>query len=46
MRSSPPDYLLLFGWNHEKEIMQKESSHLSQNVKWIRYVPEVEIVKL
>lgn len=45
MRVNPPDYLLLFGWNHEKEIMQKESNNLNQNVKWIKYVPEVEVVK-
>jgi methylation protein EvaC len=45
MRLTPPDFLLLFGWNHEKEIMQKESNNLDQNVKWIKYVPEVEVVK-
>ena len=45
MRVTPPDFLLLFGWNHEKEIMQKESNNLNQNVKWIKYVPEVEVVK-
>lgn len=38
-----PDYLILFAWNHEQEIFTKEKSKLSSNVKWIKFVPEVEI---
>lgn len=44
MRLDPPDYLLLFAWNHEKEILEKESGALESHVKWIRFVPRVEVV--
>lgn len=44
MRQNPPDYLVLFAWNHEKEIMEKESGVLDPGVKWIRFVPRVEVV--
>lgn len=39
-----PDYALLFGYNHEKEIMAKEQEFLKQGGKWINYVPEVRVV--
>jgi len=39
-----PDYALLFGYNHEKEIMAKEKDFISQGGKWISYVPEVKII--
>lgn len=45
MRLNPPDYLVLFAWNHENEILAKESGVLDSNVKWIRFVPRVEIVQ-
>ncbi len=45
MRLNPPDYLVLFAWNHENEILAKESGVLDSNVKWIRFVPKVEIVQ-
>lgn len=45
MRLNPPDYLVLFAWNHEKEILAKESGVLDSSVKWIRFVPKVEIVQ-
>jgi methylation protein EvaC len=38
-----PDYALLFGYNHEKEIMEKEQEFIEQGGKWILYVPEIEI---
>jgi methylation protein EvaC len=44
MRANPPDYLVLFAWNHEIEILQKESVLTSQGIKWIRFVPEVEVM--
>lgn len=44
MRLNPPDYLVMFAWNHEKEIMEKESGILDSRVKWIRFVPRVEVV--
>jgi len=39
-----PDYALLFGYNHEKEIMAKEQEFMKQGGKWITYVPEVKII--
>ena len=39
-----PHYALLFGYNHEKEIMAKEQEFIAQGRKWITYVPEVRVV--
>jgi len=39
-----PDYALLFGYNHEKEIMAKEQNFIQQGGMWITYVPEVKII--
>lgn len=39
-----PDYALLFGYNHEKEIMAKEQEFMAQGGKWITYVPEVKVI--
>ena len=44
-RESKPDYVLLFAWNHAKEIMEKEKEYMNLNgIKWIIYVPDVKIV--
>ncbi len=42
-RKNYPDYALLFAYNHEKEIMSKESEFKQLNKKWIVYVPEIGI---
>jgi methylation protein EvaC len=39
-----PDYALLFGWNHAKEIMAKEQAFKDAGGKWITYVPQVGIL--
>jgi len=39
-----PDYALLFGWNHAKEIMGKEHKFIESGGKWIVYVPEVKVL--
>ncbi|CAN2246076.1 AdoMet_MTases domain containing protein [actinobacterium SCGC AAA044-D11] len=44
MHANQPDYLLLFAWNHEHEIMEKEKNLLNDSVQWIKFVPEVGIV--
>jgi methylation protein EvaC len=44
MRINPPDYLILFAWNHEKEILAKETELTDKGLKWIRFVPKVEIL--
>lgn len=36
-----PDFALLFAWNHEAEIREKETDFAG---RWIRYVPRVEVV--
>lgn len=46
MKMNPPDYLVLFAWNHEKEVLKKEKELTSQGVKWIRFVPKVEILDI
>ena len=43
-KNNYPDYALLFGYNHEKEIMAKEQEFMNQGGKWITYVPKVKIV--
>lgn len=44
LREQRPDYVVLFAWNHEKEIMAKESELTSAGTKWIRFVPIVEVI--
>lgn len=39
-----PDYALLFGWNHAKEIMNKERMFIQSGGKWIVYVPKVQVL--
>ena len=40
-----PEYALLFAWNHAQEIFEKEIHFKSSKGKWIRYVPNVEIIE-
>lgn len=42
---NPPDYALLFAWNHAKEIFEKEQSFKNGGGKWITFVPRVEIIE-
>ena len=44
LRERKPDYIVLFAWNHEREILEKESQLTSSGSKWIRFVPKVEIL--
>ena len=39
-----PDYLLLFAYNHAKEIFLKEDNFKKHDGKWITYVPEIKLV--
>ena len=45
MHKSPLDYLVLFAWNHEKEILKKEAELMLKGVKWIRFVPTVGVME-
>jgi methylation protein EvaC len=46
MKANLPDYLVLFAWNHEAEILRKEKNLAVQGVKWIRFVPKVKVLEL
>ena len=41
--ADPPDYSVLFAWNHRNEIMAKEKDYMARGGKWIRFVPDVAI---
>jgi methylation protein EvaC len=40
----PPDYAVLFAWNHAQEILAKEKDYLERGGKFILYVPRVHTV--
>ena len=42
-RSTPPDFAVLFAWNHAEEIMAKEKDFMASGGKWIVHVPEVKV---
>ena len=39
-----PKYALLFAWNHQKEVLAKESEYRDRGGKWLVYVPEVKFI--
>ena len=41
---NPPDYAVLFAWNHSEEIMAKEKDFIASGGKWIVHVPEVRVL--
>lgn len=43
-RASPPDYALLFAWNHAQEILAKERGYAEAGGRFITYVPDVHEV--
>ena len=43
-RSSNPDYVLLFAWNHAAEIMEKEKDYMASGRHWITYIPAVRVI--
>lgn len=42
--ASPPDYALLYAWNHATEIFEKEQAFKVGGGKWITFVPKVEVI--
>ncbi len=42
--ATPPDTALLFAWNHQKEIMEKEKEFSAKGGRWIIPVPEVKVL--
>lgn len=43
--SNPPEYALLFAWNHLNEIFAKEKDFRANGGKWITFVPNVGIIE-
>jgi methylation protein EvaC len=41
---NPPDYAVLFAWNHSAEIFAKEQAFTAAGGRWITFVPHVQIV--
>ena len=39
-----PDYAVLFAWNHQEEVFEKEKKFKENGGKWIMFVPEVQIL--
>lgn len=42
-KANPPDYALLFAWNHREEIMAKEKGFMDAGGRWIVHVPKVQV---
>jgi len=42
--ANPPDYAVLFAWNHAEEIMAKEKAYMASGGKWIVHVPKVQVL--
>jgi methylation protein EvaC len=40
----PPDYALLFAWNHAEEILEKERRFIANGGRFIVYVPRVALL--
>jgi len=44
LQEKDPKYLLLFAWNHKREIVEKEADFEAKGGKWIVFVPEVGVI--
>jgi len=43
-QANPPDYAVLFAWNHAEEIMAKEKPYMAGGGRWIVHVPKVQVL--
>lgn len=43
-QNNPPDYSVLFAWNHADEIMAKEADFIKNGGHWITHVPAVRVL--
>ena len=43
-KASDYKYSILFAWNHQKEIKQKELDYIKKGGKWIIFAPKIEII--
>jgi methylation protein EvaC len=42
--ADPPDYAVLFAWNHAQEIVAKEQTFTRGGGKWITFVPSLAVM--
>jgi len=42
-KNNIPDVIILFAWNHAKEIIEKEKKFIEKKVEWITHLPFFEI---
>jgi methylation protein EvaC len=42
--NNPPDFSLLFAWNHAEEIMLREKAYTDLGGRWITHVPQVRLM--
>ena len=40
----PPNYAVLFAWNHQAEIFAKERDYIANGGKWILVVPTLQVI--
>ena len=43
-QANPPDYAVLFAWNHAEEIMAKEKAFMEAGGRWIVHVPKLQVL--
>lgn len=43
-QANPPDYAVLFAWNHAEEIMAKEKAFMEAGGRWIVHVLKVQVL--
>ena len=43
-KADPPDYAVLFAWNHAEEILAKEKAFMEAGGRWIVHVPKVQVL--
>lgn len=41
---NPPDYFVLFAWNHRREVMKREAEFTKLGTRWINWVPRIEVI--
>ena len=44
-KANPPDYAVLFAWNHAEEIMAKDKAYMKAGGRWIVHVPKVQVLR-
>lgn len=44
-QANPPDYAVLFAWNHAEEIMAKEQAFMRNGGRWVVHVPKVRAIQ-